>query len=113
MQTPISLVDGIKVGETLHKELTIKSLTIGETLDAYVRAEKAIVTPDGWKLATNSVEVEFYRVLAAVSLTNDPGVTLTKDVLRGLSERDYNAIIDGMMTMEILNIEAAEERGRV
>lgn len=53
------LIDGIKVGETVHKKTVIRNETAADMIAAVEAAEKLISTPDGYQLVSNPVLVGY------------------------------------------------------
>lgn len=108
----VELQDGLKVGETLHKKIRLRELTIGDELKVHAEAEKVVATPTGYHLVSSPSLVTFLTLLRQADLVNDPGVFITEEQLKKLSRTDFDLLIDASTKLEKASLEAAENRGR-
>ena len=49
-QDKFSLVDGLKIGDTVLKVVTLRDATAGDIIEAQEESEKPVNTPDGYEL---------------------------------------------------------------
>lgn len=86
------LHDGLKVGETVHKKVTLREPTAGDVIDAMQEAERPVATPQGWQLVTSAVALGLGVMRRqVVSIGEHPG-PLQMAELRKLSARDLDLL---------------------
>lgn len=108
----INLQDGIKVGETVHKKIRLRELTIGEQLQVNTDAERIVATPNGYALVPSPSLLTFLTLLRQIVFVNDSGVFVSEEHLKKCSSRDFDALILASTKLENTTLEAAENRGR-
>ncbi len=108
----VSLQDGIKIGETIHKKVCLRELTIGEQLQVNADSERVVATPSGYALVPSPSLLTFLTLLRQMMLVNDPGVFVSEEQLKKCSSRDFDALIVASGKLESATLEAAEARGR-
>ena len=101
----VELKHGIVVNNATHKRITIKTLTVGESLAAVDAAEKLVPTPHGYQLIASNARLMFYNILKAAHLTDDPDVVITESVLNGLQGEDFDLLVEASA-----NLDRAENR---
>lgn len=109
----VPLQDGIKIGETIHKRVRLRELTIGEQLQVNADSERVVATPSGYALVASPSLLTFLTLLRQIVLVNDPGVFVSEEQLKKCSSRDFDALIVASGKLESATLEAAEARGRV
>lgn len=108
----MDLQDGIQIGETLHKKIRLRELTIGEQLQVNTDAERVVATPNGYALVPSPSLLTFLTLLRQIVLVNDAGVFVSEEQLKKCSCRDFDALIIASGKLEGATLEAAETRGR-
>ncbi len=104
----VELKHGIVVNGATHKRITIKTLTVGESLAAVDAAEKLVPTPNGYQLIASNARLMFFNVLKASHLTDDPDVVLTENVFKGLQGEDFDLLVEAAA-----GLDSAENRAMV
>jgi len=109
----ITLTDGIKLGEDILTEATLREPTAGDVIDAQEESEKLVQTIDGPRLVsspTRSGAGVLRRQI--VSIGNMQGPFDLAD-LRKLSTRDFTALQEAAARLEDAAMaEALSARGR-
>ncbi len=105
------LLDGLRLGDAIHKEAELRELTAGDILDATEDSEKIVQTKNGAQVVQSPTLVGAHlmrRQILRIGGINGP---LTLAQLRKLSGRDFqliSAMIDGIDDIA----SKAAERGR-
>lgn len=77
----VVLTQGLKIGETFHKEIQLREPTLGDMMDA--EDEATVATPIAYRAALLSVVME---------RAGDFTGPFTKNMLRRLTPVDYNKL---------------------
>lgn len=104
-QIVVELKHGLQVGGTLHKRITLRTLTIGESLAAVEAAERLVPTPNGYQLLASNARLTFYNILKMATITDDPDLTITETILKQLQGEDFDLLMEASA-----NIDRAENR---
>lgn len=112
--TEIKLIDGLKIGETVHKDVTLRDLTARDILEAHEAAERVVIGAEGSPVVVASpVRVGMETLRRRIGRLGNVQMPLSLAELLSLSERDLDILQDAIDELE--KAEAAvklERRGR-
>ena len=97
----ITLKDGLRVGDTVHKEVEFRDLTAGDILDATEASERIVTTQDGRVVAVVSdarLGMEILRRRISKFGTLPVPISLTE--IKQLSEDDIDALQNAVLELD-------------
>lgn len=90
----VELKQGLKVGEVVHKDVEVRSMTAGDSILANERAEKAYYMPDGSiQVAASPNLVGKYLLLRRIVKLGSLQPPLSEKELEALPYADYEYLI--------------------
>ncbi len=96
------LTDGLRVGDTVHKEVEFKDITAGDILEATEAAERIVTTRNGHAAAVVSdarLGMEILRRRIAKFGTLE--MPLSFEELKKVSERDIDALQNAVEELDM------------
>jgi phage FluMu protein gp41 len=107
----VTLKDGLKIGEETHLEAELREANAGDMLDATEESERAVLTPEGYKLLISPTQVGAQTLCRQiVKIGSHPG-PLTMAELKKLSGRDLNTLQNKAMQLESADSEGLDKLG--
>ncbi len=89
----ITLKNGLKVGDKIHKEVTLRELTFGDIIDATEKAEKAYITATGSvEVIASPSQVGIELMCKQIEKFGTLTMPMTQDELRKLTASDAELI---------------------
>lgn len=109
----VTLKDGLKIGETVHKVAVLRDGNIGDMLEAEIASERAVLLPNGDYQLISSPSVLAVESLRRqiVKIGDHPG-PLTFEQMILLSKVDYAKLSKAADGLEMATVAAVAERGR-
>ena len=99
--TEIKLIDGIKIGETVHKDVTLRDLTARDILEAHEAAERVVIGAQGSPVVVASpVRVGMETLRRRIGRLGNLQMPLSLAELLSLSERDLDILQDAVDEIE-------------
>lgn len=124
MATTVTLNDGLKVGEHIHKLVTLREATAGDVIEATEESEKVVMVTtlnakgkliEKPQLVASPMMVGVGIMRRQIVSVDDYSGPLTLDEVKSLSPRDLDAIQDKVDEMDQAALDVIEEtsnRGR-
>lgn len=107
----ITLTDGIKVGEIIHKDVEFRDLTAGDILEANEEAERVVQLNDGTvSVATSAARLGMELLRRRITRFGEIKIPLSLTELLKISEADLEALQDAVSELDTLR--KVSEQGR-
>lgn len=112
MTTTFDLRDGLKIGETVHKECEMREATAADAIDGSAEGEVLRATPGGWVLVQSPALVEMNILRRQIVRVGEYSGPFTLEIVKTLSSFDLTmirAVVEGYDQAALLEV---GQRGR-
>lgn len=108
----VTLVDGLKIGEEIHREAVLREATAGDMIEATEDSEMPVMTPEGYQLLVSNTRVGVNMLCRQiVSIGGHPG-PLTLAEIKKLSATDLNLLNQAAESLQTASLKAIADRGK-
>ncbi len=108
----VTLIDGLKIGETVHREAEIREAGVADLLDATSESEKLVRTPEGYHLIASSLMVGVNTLRRQIVKIGEYKGPLTLNEIKALSPVDLDLLQSKADELEKASMARIENRGR-
>lgn len=108
----VSLKDGYKVGDKVHKDAELRLPRGGDIIDAGLASERAVLTADGYVLLQSPTLIAQHVLARQIARIGDYTGPFTIDDLRLLSQDDLQLLQQGAEALDQALHQSLENRGR-
>lgn len=108
----VTLIDGLKVGDTVHTLAILQEPTVGDIMDAQTESERVVATPDGHELLASPTLVGMNVLRRQIAKIGDHAGPLSLNELRVLSPRDLRRLEQGAGELDTAALKEVAARGR-
>ena len=106
------LRDGLKVGETVHKECELREASAADVIDGSSDGEQLKITPGGWALLSSPALAEMHILRRQVVRIGDHKGPLTLAEIKTLSAVDLTIIRAVAEGFDAAALQEVGQRGR-
>lgn len=111
-EIPVTLINGVKVGDTVHKEAVIREELVADLISASENAEKLISTPDGYQLVSNPVMIGLLSMGQQIVRVGDVEGPFGKEMMAKLSTADLEVLRGATDALSEATLQQLKNRGR-
>jgi len=108
----VTLIDGLKIGEEIHREAELREATAGDMIDATEESEIPVLTPDGYELLVSNTRVGINTLRRQIVRIGSHDGPLTLGEIKKFSGRDLNLLNQSAEALQTASLQGVSERGK-
>ncbi len=108
----IELINGLTIGEKVHRHAMIREATAADLIDATDESEKVIRTEEGFQLIASPTMVALNTLRRQIVKVGEYEGPLSLSELKKLSAPDLSLLQEGAEVLEAATLDKVRDRGR-
>ncbi|SDH88577.1 phage tail assembly protein [Roseospirillum parvum] len=108
----LTLRDGLKVGDTVARDVVLREVTAGDIFAATAAAERPVATPQGWQLLVSDQRLGVELLARQIARIGDRDGPLTVAELATLSGHDLGLLQRAASELDAAGAAALEATAR-